>query len=397
MVFIMEIHLRNEPGFLSKNRLKIFLAALFILSLFIFFTTRISIKGRFEGIFLLKGGAGRLFEVKDYLYLGDGSRLITCIDFESSRCNSPSNPSQAHLDYSWDEKDGTGYVRNFFPGGGQIVTCFSRYGDQEGHSYHGLFVGGGLPDSVKDNFVVKLNETGMAYNNGKRWFHLWCTVNEMISPAATMKVMPPSDWKFLGSELINKGCLSLAIKSSHEVDMDGVPFRIDRYAYFRAGEPYFILSIWITNRGDRPASFYYCYGDEPWVGDYGTSKGNVGWVKDKLIQYSQYVDTDKYSYAGFFDYGNSANGSPHNFTDIADFIEWLGKEKPAVFFTNGCMEPVREGEPLKSDERFIGLQWGPRTLNPGESVNYPLAIGMAGNDPVTHLPVKPKVRSRISQ
>jgi hypothetical protein len=47
--------------------------------------------------------------------------------------------------------------------------------------------------------------------------------------------------------------------------------------------------------------------------------------------------------------------------------------------------------PLSSNTRFIGLQWGPRTLQPDQSEKYTMAIGMAGRDSITGFPVKPPV------
>jgi len=209
-----------------------------------------------------------------------------------------------------------------------------------------------------------------------------------------MEPSHPSSWKFLGSEVLNKSNKELAIKSSHEAVIDGVPLRMDRYAYFRAGDTFFVLSVRINNVGDRPIGFYYVYGDEPWVGDFGSSKGNVGWVDGKLIKTVQYVDAGKYSYAGYFDYGNDLVSPEHDFTKTANFIEWSSKDKPLVYFSNSPMDSPKgsgEGAPLGSDERYIGIQWGPKVLKPGESVHYVLAIGMAGNDPKTGFPVKPKV------
>jgi len=46
------------------------------------FTVKVNITGSYEGIFLLKGEPGALYELKDDLYLGEGYRYIWGIDFE---------------------------------------------------------------------------------------------------------------------------------------------------------------------------------------------------------------------------------------------------------------------------------------------------------------------------
>ena len=372
-----------------------------VLALFMVATTHFDITSQVKGIFLLKGKKGSLFELKDDLYLGDGSRLISGVDFGDPRFSFFSRmhrhkPGEAYLYYEWNRSDGSGFVRNFMPGGEQLLTCFARYEENESEYVHGLFVGGGLPAGVQGDDAVKMAETGMAYFDGKRWYHVWCSVNEAITSGDSGATILPSRWKFLGSKVLKESDKGLAIMSSHAVDVAGVPLRMDRYAYFRAGDTYFILSIKITNTGKRAATYFYLYGDEPWVGDYGSSAGNVGWVKGRTINYVQWVDTEKYTYAGMYDHGNSAIGETGSATNIANFVEWLGNNKPAdVYFSNNPDDYPKdrlENVPLSSNSRYLGLQWGPRVLKPGQSEYYTLAIGMAGHDPVTGFPVKPEIK-----
>jgi hypothetical protein len=243
-----------------------------------------------------------------------------------------------------------------------------------------------------------MDETGMAYYDGRRWYHIWCNSNEGLASGDQLKddTYGPFGWKFLGSRVLHQSSRSLALESSHEAVVDGLPLRVDRYAYFRAGETYFLLSIWIKNIGKTPATYCYIYGDEPWLGDFGTSKGNVGWVSDRLVNYAEFIDPDKYSFAGYFDFGNDAVSPNHDFTMTADFLEWLGDFKPdLVYFSNGPTEyPKRDGPkvPLASDSRYIGLQWGPHTLKPGESHNIRLAVGMASYNPKTGSLAKPEIK-----
>ncbi len=267
------------------------LVSIGIAVIFFVIFTRFDITGRNEGLFLLHG-RNTLFELKDDLFLGDGDRLIYGVDYDSPafflsslfNTQSPSEkPGEPYLDVHWDDKDGSGYVVNHFGDGRKIFTSFSRFEDSDGLETHGLFVGGGLPANVREDDMLKMNETGMAYFNGKRWEHLWCNVNEGLGSGKTMLPITPASWKFLGSRVLNTG-KSTAIESSHEAVVDGVPLRIDRYAYFRPGEPYFLLSIRIKNVGNEAANYYYCYGDDPWLGDFGSSKGNVGWTRDRLYQ-----------------------------------------------------------------------------------------------------------------
>lgn len=371
----------------------------FILAFFIS-TTHFNFKGRYDGLFLLKGEHGYLFDFTDDIYLGDGDRVICGIDLHDPHYIGYNllhrrKPGEPYLYYEWDKKDGSGFIRNFLPDGKQLLTCFSRYKDDDGNYVHGLFVGGGLPANVRGDDAVKMNETGMAFFDGKRWYHLWCNVNEGIAASLFSPTISPSRWKFLGGRILNESDSSVVIESRHEVTVNGVPLRIARHAYFTAGEPYFLLTIKITNIGDIAAHYHYLYGDEPWLGNFGSSAGNVGWVKDGLVEYETIVPR-KYNFAGLYDYGNSAAGEGRNFTMAANFIEWLGPNKPdAVYFSNqpGVINLDKMGKiPLGSNTRFLGLQWNMQQLAPRKSVTYTLAIGMAGHDPKNGFPVKPEIR-----
>lgn len=388
----MRTHLRK-----ILRRTRPLLLVMLVTAVALPFFVRLDIRGHLEGIFLLKGHHDWRWELKDYLYVGDGERLLFAWDWNDPRYRlfRYRNPEIAapHLYMEWDSTDGSGFIRNFLADGTYIFTSFGRFADDGGNYVHGLFIGGTLPANIIDNDNAAMNKSGMAYRDGNRWYHLWCNVNEaLISPYSRTSVTP-SAWRFLGSRVINGGSRAIVLASSHQADIDAVPLRIDRITYFQAGKPYLLLTVRITNIGAAQANFYYVYGDEPWTGNYGSSRGNVGWVKDGLIQYEGVIDSRKYSWAGMFDYGNAAIGEGHDFTGTATFIQWFGKETPEVYFANDDSGVSDSGHstPLQSDTRFIGLQWGPRQLSPGESVTYTMAIGMAGHDPATGFPRKPEV------
>ena len=386
----------SDKGGMKKSLCYIGIAFMTFLLIILFTTVRFDIKGHFDGLFLLKGSNDWWYELKDDLYVGDGDRVLYSIDFDDPRYRISSSlhshkPGEPYLYYEWDAKDGSGFIRNFLPNGEQILTCFGRFVGDDKKNVHGLFVGGGLPSSVTGGDNVFMDETGMAYFDRRRWYHVWCNVNEGIISPLDHKPYPPSRWRFLGSKVLDESDKSLVISSSHELTLDGAPLHIDRYVYLNAGDTYFVLTIKITNIGAVPARYIYVYGDEPWVGNYGSSAGDVGWVKDGVVNREAEVDTGKYTFAGMFDYGNSEIGEGHGFSGTANFIEWLGAERPMVYFANheGAHTP---GAPLASEERLIGLQWGARPLNPGEERTYLMAIGMAGHDPQTGFPVKPEIR-----
>jgi hypothetical protein len=385
---------------LIKKRTKAVLLIVIIAILInvIIITVKFDITGNYEGLYLLRGELGALFELKDDFYLGEAYRYIAGVDLYRVKqrlhmLNKHNSAREPYLYYEWNEKVGEGYVRNYLTGGKQLITCFSRFRDEfDNKPPAGLFVGGGLPANVKEDNSVRMNATGMAYYDGLRWYHLWCSANEGIFD--NLKPLYPFTWKYLGSKILHSTATELVLESNHEVLISSIPLLITRRAYFKAGDTFFLLTINIKNIGNRPVTYDYLYGDDPWVGNYGTSGGNVGWSGDGFYYFSGKLNTKKFNYAGYFDLGNEAIGQRHNFTWAANFIEWFGDIEPFVYFSNGPFDiPPLNNEkiPLSSNARFIGINWGARTLKPGQAETYTLAIGMAEHDPQTGFPVKPKV------
>ena len=173
-------------------------------------------------------------------------------------------------------------------------------------------------------------------------------------------------------------------------------FVVEKYFFYETGDNYFTLITKIKNEGVRPVAFYYLYGDEPWVGHFGSAKGNVGWSKDGFFKTEGNVDTKNNTFAGLLDYGNDLAGETHSYTGIADFIEWDKNTRPDMaYFSNSAGRFTKTGfprMPLNNPEtRFLGLEWQ-RTLGPAQSYLFTLAIGMAQNNPTTGLPFKPVTR-----
>ena len=393
--------LRTLSSSLRSPKLLIPLALLIAAVVLILNFVRFNIEGDFEGLYLLRGTNGYLYEVRDDLFLGEFERLIYKVESERlqkllTRSNSP-ELGDTHLSYKWHKSGGHGYVESFFQGGKKLIFCFGRFLDSDNKVPHGLFVGGGLPFSKYEHSEVKANETGMAYFDGKEWQHIWCNANEALAGGNTPeKMIFPSSWEFLGSNVLYSDRRQVVLKSSHKALVEGVPLRIDRYAFLRAGDTYFLMAIKITNIGNRPASYYYVYGDEPWLGEYGTSVGNVGWTADRLYYYETAIDTRKYNWFGMFDGGNKVvPGEKGDFTNLSNFIEWLGMVRPEVaYFSNKEGKYANEAEkvPLYSkDNRVLFAQWGPRPIAPDQSETIIMAIGMGTNGPKDPFPKKPEV------
>ncbi len=352
-----------------------------------------------EGVFLLQGLNGAWLELRDDVLLGDEGRVLGGVGFHhgplSGIQDQVASEEGAFLEFQWNEEQGYGYVLNHLGGGRVLLTNLARYIDSNGEITRGLFVGGGLPESLRLDSPVRGNDTGMAYFDGHRWSHIWCNTNEGIgSVVLGGSRFAPSDWEFLGSRIDKSTDQELVLVSHHGVNIDGLLLRLERRATFIAGQPYFDLSISLVNAGAQAGRYFYLYSDEPWVGDYGGSAGDIGWVGGRYVQYEEMIDPQIHSVAGMVDYGNSAIGEPPR-GRAANFIEWRGGNRPdMVFFANqyeGFGHPSSMLVPLAGDARSLGLYWGPKLIQPGERQSMSLTIGMAQTDALTGFPHKPVI------
>lgn len=392
----------TTAAIMFRNRKKTTLLTITLCVILFFIAVRFDIEGDFEGLYLLKGTGFSLLEIKDDVLLGEYEQVIVKLDMPFLHAlfqhNADRDSREPYIDYKWNKRYGHGFIQSFSPDGTRFIVCLSRFHDSQGEAPKGIFVGGGLPYSRYEQSSVLMNETGVAFFNGSRWFHIWCNANEAIAGEnSPYTLLFPSKWEFLGSRVHYATSRKIMLQSSHRVMLDGVPALIDRYLIYRAGDQYFTLFNRIKNVGNKPTGYYFVYGDEPWVGDYGTSMGNVGWVKDRLYYYEALVDPNHHDFAGMYDAGNPVIlGERNSFSGMANFMEWLGDVRPnLVYFSNkeGKINDESANVPLSSrDNRVIFLQWGARKLLPNQSETIALAIGMADTNPGRRQPQKPDVR-----
>lgn len=354
----------------------------------------VRVTGTGRGLYLLR--EGWRWTLADDLLLGNENRFVFGVDLRWSAEDVHSSyrgprPALLHEWFSW---DGTGWVRNLLPGAAELVTTFSRYVDRDGRHPQGLFIGGRPPLLPGNEGTRLLNQSGMAYYDGNRWSHVWCNANEAVATADGAVTVQTVDWQYEEGGVVAAGPNVVVLRSLHLLELSGSPLEVERHAVFRAGEPYVLLAISITNLGSDPVGLRYGYGDEPWLGEYGSSEGNVGWVEDRLVQYEEEVDPAVHSFVGYFDYGNEAIGSPHTFTNLANFVEWHPETPPrAAYFSNAVGQLPREGShtPLAGRERAITLEWGPGELGPSQKARILLAVGLAGYVHSGFVPSKPPV------
>lgn len=346
-------------------------------------------------IYFVKGSDGRIKISRD-LDFDMADNLIFMIDmtyFVGKFLEITANAkNESLLDVTWDEDAGRGEVKDFRPDGTILSITFSRFKSEENIEElngrtSGLFIGGDLPygDFHRDKDG---GNSGIGYFKDTKWYHIWCAANEGF--ILKDSVFLPRDWGYLGSKILKNTRSEVLIESRHKFPIRDRRLYMKRMFYMKSGWDYAILSITFTNAGDNPLVYTYGYGDEPWVGISSESRGDIGWTGGKIFRYEGYISPVPKGYAGYWDYGNDVVREGRDFTNIANFIQWLTITPSEVFFANDFRD-VDETRPLSSlDNRLINLVWRDQGLQPGESKTYMLAVGMAKGIS-DGFPVKPKV------
>ncbi|MBI5486375.1 MAG: hypothetical protein HY905_03495 [Deltaproteobacteria bacterium] len=181
-----------------------------------------------------------------------------------------------------------------------------------------------------------------------------------------------------------------------ESENAGGCYRVTKVAFTRAGAAWWILATRITNRCDRPVRFDYFTGDDPWLGSYRSSDGDVGWTPAGLVE--READVTPFVVGGFYDLGNPALGQDHaGFSNQANFVR-LDPASPLpdrALFANRFAHSSDEIDPLRPlDNRTmtaLNLGWTDRTLRPGEGFTVAMAIGRAETGVLGETPRPPAI------
>lgn len=159
------------------------------------------------------------------------------------------------------------------------------------------------------------------------------------------------------------------------------PFHLARWLWVRP-DGTVLVRLEVTNVGRDPVSFELWTGDDPWVGGYGTARGDVGWVPGRLVTNETSIAPDEADCLGIADLQGSGDGSGGRLT-AADCL-CLSPRLPApdlVLFANGfahAEDEIDPSRPLEGDTMTaFNLGWVDRSLAPGETLALGYALGAA--------------------
>ncbi len=180
--------------------------------------------------------------------------------------------------------------------------------------------------------------------------------------------------RYLGGELLEQTPGHLLLTSTHA----GGPLAVTRWMQIRADGT--VLSrVDVTNLRESPLTFDLWSGEDPWVGTYGSARGDVGWIPGELVRNERSVPPESAPCLGIVDPDERAAGRP---AANAFCVSPQAPVPDLVLFANGFAHDAAEvdpARPLTGDTlTAFNVGWTGVSIDPAQSWTTTYALGPAG-------------------
>lgn len=180
--------------------------------------------------------------------------------------------------------------------------------------------------------------------------------------------------RYLGGELLEQTPGHLLLTSSHA----GGPLAVTRWMQIRADGT--VLSrVDVTNLRDSPLTFDLWSGEDPWVGTYGSARGDVGWIPGELVRNERSVAPEAAPCLGIVDPSERVQGRP------AANAFCVSPDAPVpdqVLFANGFAHDSSEIDPMRpltgDTLTAFNVGWTGISLAPAATWSTTYALAIAG-------------------
>jgi hypothetical protein len=169
-----------------------------------------------------------------------------------------------------------------------------------------------------------------------------------------------------------------------ESENAGGCYRVSKVALTHAEWRYWIIATRIQNRCAHPVRFHFHSGDDPWIGRYASSDGDVGWTPTELVRREKGFGAGQFIAGGLYDLGNSELGQTDaGFSNQANFFA-LDPALPLPDFSAFANRfahnetEIDVNKPLDNKTMTaLNMGWRNRTLAPLQSMDMTMALGLA--------------------
>ena len=293
------------------------------------------------------------------------------------------------LESQWDPKTGRGVVTHHQPGEGTLTTSFHvGYPGYTGGLVIGGYSSSGLawvPEHPRPGFptinVFCAQDESIWDRDERQEYSYGWSENFGTGPDGQRL-------EYVSGRVLEATRDSVVLTSENRAGC----YEVRKLAATWATARFWILGTRITNRCAHAVHFDFFSGDDPWIGTYKSSDGDVGWTPLGFVRNETRLELGDFAEGGLVDLGNQALGqSEGSFSNQANFIALdptLPLPDEADFanrFAHGQSE-VDPKRPLDNKSMTaLNLGWLRRKLDPGQSMRVAFALGLAvtGNQPCT--------------
>jgi hypothetical protein len=195
-------------------------------------------------------------------------------------------------------------------------------------------------------------------------------------------------------EVIERGPRRIVLRSRNA----GGCYEVTKVAYTRLDVPWWIIATRIVNICRHPVRFDLFSGDDPWIGLYRSSDGDVGWTPEGLVRRETAFGIGRFTAGGFYDLGNQALGQQEgSFSNQANFL-LLDPAVPLpdlTLFANRFAHHRKEIDPRRPLDNksltALNMGWRRQRLLPGQALTVAFALGRARTRRPGEIPTLPEI------
>lgn len=175
-------------------------------------------------------------------------------------------------------------------------------------------------------------------------------------------------------------------------------YRVRKTVYTQEGWNAWISATQVSNQCDHPVRFHFHSGDDPWLGRYASSDGDVGYTQDHIVRKEESFVAGRFTAGGLYDLGNSELGQDDKgFSNQANHFA-LDPALPLPDFSAIANRFAHTPAEVHSDKPLdnksmtaLNLGWRDLLLAPGESFHTAMALGLAQTGAPGSLPRVPRL------
>jgi hypothetical protein len=284
------------------------------------------------------------------------------------------------LENDWDPNTGRGVVTHHQPGEGTVITSFHMaYPGYTGGLVIGGYSSSGLawvPEHPKPGFasinVFCAQDESIWDSDQRREYSYGWSENFGTGPDGERL-------RYVSGRVLESTRDRVALMSENR----GGCYEVRKIATTWAAVRFWVIATRITNRCDHPVHFDFFSGDDPWIGTYKSSDGDVGWTPQGFVRNETRFEPGDFTAGGLVDLGNEQLGQREgSFSNEADFFALDPTlPLPAAAFANRFAHDPSEVDPKRPLDNktmtALNLGWHRRELTPGASMDVAFALGLA--------------------